>query len=359
MQAPADVAEPQAEEEVGGVAVGLGGHDRVVLARCRRRGLRPRARRGPGPPRRRGRRDPARRPGRPAGPPGGETPSRSASFSRTDATDPPAKRDSRSRAARVSGPQMPSARQATLRWKSRRASAVWGPKMPSPRAGVEAEGVERLLEVGDVVAAEHRPSGGRGAGRRAGSRPRPAQLQVWRPQTPSTRRPRAVWNARTARGRACRRSGPASAGGGLVAERRQAVLQIAHRLAVGARADERNPGARGCPPRLRRSWATSAPMNSASSSRSWPLLRAPTRRFSGCAVLEHEQRRDAHHVEAAGDVGVVVDVELGDRELARLLVGDLLEDRGDHLARPAPLGPEVDEDGRVGRRRSPRRRSRR
>ena len=31
--------------------------------------------------------------------------------------------------------------------------------------------------------------------------------------------------------------------------------------------------------------------------------------------------------------------------LPALLVGDLVEDRGDHLARTAPLGPEVDEDG--------------
>ena len=37
------------------------------------------------------------------------------------------------------------------------------------------------------------------------------------------------------------------------------------------------------------------------------------------AVLEHDERGDAHHVEAAGDVGVVVDVELGDLQLAGLL----------------------------------------
>ena len=37
------------------------------------------------------------------------------------------------------------------------------------------------------------------------------------------------------------------------------------------------------------------------------------------AVLEDDERRDAHDVEAAGDVGVVVDVELGDLELAGLL----------------------------------------
>src|SRR4051812_19090189 len=60
-------------------------------------------------------------------------------------------------------------------------------------------------------------------------------------------------------------------------------------------------------------------------------------------VLEDDERGDAHDVEPPGDVRVVVDVQLGDLELAGLLVGDLVEDRGDHLARTAPLGPEVDE----------------
>ena len=85
--------------------------------------------------------------------------------------------------------------------------------------------------------------------------------------------------------------------------------------------------------------------NSLSSSSSWPLPLAPTMRFAGWPSWKTISVGDAHHVEAAGDVGVVVDVELGDRELAGLLGGDLVEDRGDHLARAAPLGPEVDEDG--------------
>src|SRR4051812_49921241 len=64
----------------------------------------------------------------------------------------------------------------------------------------------------------------------------------------------------------------------------------------------------------------------------------------GLAMFEDDERGDAHHFEAAGGVGVVVDVELGDAHLAGLLGRDLLEDRGDHLARTAPLGPEVDDD---------------
>src|SRR5262245_65084379 len=66
----------------------------------------------------------------------------------------------------------------------------------------------------------------------------------------------------------------------------------------------------------------------------------PTRRSSDLAVGEDEQSRDAHDVVATGQIGVVVHVQLGDGDLALLLDGDLLEDRGDELARPAPLGPE-------------------
>ena len=36
-------------------------------------------------------------------------------------------------------------------------------------------------------------------------------------------------------------------------------------------------------------------------------------------------------------------------ELVGVLGGDLVEDGGDALARPAPLGPEVDQDRLVGR----------
>ena len=45
---------------------------------------------------------------------------------------------------------------------------------------------------------------------------------------------------------------------------------------------------------------------------------------------------------------MIVDVELGDRHRTLLLDGDLLENGGDHLARSAPLGPEVDDDGAGG-----------
>ena len=63
------------------------------------------------------------------------------------------------------------------------------------------------------------------------------------------------------------------------------------------------------------------------------------------AVFEQDQCRDRHDLEATGDIAGLVDVELRDLQSLTLLVGNLFEDRGDHLARPTPFGPEVDEDG--------------
>src|SRR5438067_1761284 len=50
--------------------------------------------------------------------------------------------------------------------------------------------------------------------------------------------------------------------------------------------------------------------------------------------------------EAASGDRVRVHIELGDAHVV-LLRGDLLEDRSDHAARPAPGRPEVDQDGRA------------
>src|SRR5439155_2311424 len=63
------------------------------------------------------------------------------------------------------------------------------------------------------------------------------------------------------------------------------------------------------------------------------------------AVDEQEHRRDRKDAEPARRFGVRVDVELRDRQFAGLLGSDLFEDRCDHVARSAPLGPEVDDDG--------------
>jgi hypothetical protein len=62
-------------------------------------------------------------------------------------------------------------------------------------------------------------------------------------------------------------------------------------------------------------------------------------------VLEQNHGRDAHHIEAAGQLEIFVNIDLPDPELPGVIGCDFIEDRGDHLARATPFRPEVDEDG--------------
>ena len=62
------------------------------------------------------------------------------------------------------------------------------------------------------------------------------------------------------------------------------------------------------------------------------------------AVLERLDGGDALDPEGGGEALVGVRVELGERDLAAALVHRRLEHRGELAARPAPLGPEVDDD---------------
>ena len=59
------------------------------------------------------------------------------------------------------------------------------------------------------------------------------------------------------------------------------------------------------------------------------------------AVLEQDHERDRRDAVALREVLLLVDVHLHDLEL--VLVRDPVEDGGDRMARPAPLGPEVDD----------------
>ena len=69
------------------------------------------------------------------------------------------------------------------------------------------------------------------------------------------------------------------------------------------------------------------------------------------AVPERLDRRDALDAERRAISLVGVGVELGQHDLALARLRGALEDRAEHPARPAPLGPEVDDDG-VSRERS-------
>src|SRR5687767_1500622 len=66
------------------------------------------------------------------------------------------------------------------------------------------------------------------------------------------------------------------------------------------------------------------------------------------AVLEQHQGRDAADAELGRRELVLVDVDLGDLQPALVFLGHLVEDRRDRLARPAPLGPVVDQHRGVG-----------
>ena len=63
------------------------------------------------------------------------------------------------------------------------------------------------------------------------------------------------------------------------------------------------------------------------------------------ALPDHEDDGDRLHLERLGEARVGVDVDLDEEPRARVLDGELLQERRELLARPAPLGPEVDDDG--------------
>src|SRR5690606_11273533 len=65
------------------------------------------------------------------------------------------------------------------------------------------------------------------------------------------------------------------------------------------------------------------------------------------SVLEDVQSRDLEYTVVPDGRRVLVGVQLDDGQLVGVLVRDLLKDGGDLTARPAPLGPEVDEYGLV------------
>src|SRR5258707_3054858 len=61
------------------------------------------------------------------------------------------------------------------------------------------------------------------------------------------------------------------------------------------------------------------------------------------AVLEQHQRRDSPDAELGRHALVLVDVDLRALEAAFVLLGDLVQDRRDRLARAAPSGPIIDQ----------------
>ena len=71
-------------------------------------------------------------------------------------------------------------------------------------------------------------------------------------------------------------------------------------------------------------------------------------RLLRAAVREEDHGRNREHVIPGGDLRVVVDVDPGELDPACGLALELLEDRPDRLARPAPRRPEVDDERPFG-----------
>ena len=58
-------------------------------------------------------------------------------------------------------------------------------------------------------------------------------------------------------------------------------------------------------------------------------------------VFEQHQGGDATDAKFGRDVAVFVHIHFGNLQFALVTIGDIVQDRGNHLARAAPLGPVV------------------
>ena len=65
-------------------------------------------------------------------------------------------------------------------------------------------------------------------------------------------------------------------------------------------------------------------------------------------VLEQDHRRNPAHAVFRRGIGMVVDVELHNRDIVTQLFANFFKARADHLARAAPFRPKIDEDRFAG-----------
>ena len=70
---------------------------------------------------------------------------------------------------------------------------------------------------------------------------------------------------------------------------------------------------------------------------------------SDLAGHDRHDHRDALHLQGGAQLRIGVDVDLGEHERAVGFGGELLQDRPELLAGPAPLGPQVENDGHGAR----------
>ena len=119
----------------------------------------------------------------------------------------------------------------------------------------------------------------------------------------------------------------------------------------GGPARARGPGAamprRPPPPAGRPRWRRGP--GAATNSVTWASGTAPMKPSTTLPVAHGEDRRDRLHLEGGRDLGVLVDVDLGQFDGACGGGHHTLEDGAEGLARPAPGRPEVDDDRHGGR----------
>src|SRR5437870_2893859 len=73
------------------------------------------------------------------------------------------------------------------------------------------------------------------------------------------------------------------------------------------------------------------------------LPRESDDRFDDLTALEQQERRNTANLKLERDVRILVDVQLADGDLARVVGRERVHGRRQPLAGPAPFGPEIDE----------------
>ena len=187
-------------------------------------------------------------------------------------------------------------------------------------------------------ASTSRGSGGRGRARRlrgrAPARARagaPARVRRGHPRRAGSRRGRARRPRRLARSRRPRsRRTPRRAGAAAPARRRRP-----RRPAASAPSTATVP--------VTPFWAATCSSWANTSRTCCSGHRAGEQRH-GLAAHEGDDHRDRLGAEALRELRVGIDIHLGEHEAPAELEDDLLEDRAQLLARPAPFGPQVDDD---------------
>lgn len=66
------------------------------------------------------------------------------------------------------------------------------------------------------------------------------------------------------------------------------------------------------------------------------------------AVLEQHQCGNTAYAILRWSIGILIDVQLADLEFAFVIPGDIVQDRGNHLARTTPFSPIINQNGAVG-----------